>query len=75
MDLVEYLISRGVDLNKKNHLGQTVMNISAERNDLSVMRILINSNAKIYIDHTGISMLTTEAFKCKYLIKFSVRSK
>ena len=64
MDLVEYLISRGADLNKKNYQGQTVMNLSAERKDLTLMLILAKLKAKFYMEHTGISILTTTALKC-----------
>ena len=71
LDLVEYLIMRGADVNQKNLLGQTVLEISAQQANSALVSLLIRNKAKVYTVNKGMSILTKVALSCnlKHFLK------
>ena len=60
--LIEYLLTMGADVNHQNNRNQTVLDLCADQNELSIIEMLIQYGAKVVINPcTGISLLTRAA--------------
>ena len=61
INILELLLAKGAEINKKNNAGKTVLELAADLELTSIMEFLIQGGARIFKHETSISMLTKAA--------------
>lgn len=61
INIIELLIQKGVEINRTNKAGKTVLELAADLELTSVMEFLIQKGARVFKHDSSISMLTKSA--------------